>query len=187
MKKYISLEEAATAIGKSKRTIQRYVSKLSASDKKKHTSTTDGTTRVAMDWVNNLSNVVKKQPEPQKQANDTTTTDGTTHATSDTTNVIEELKAEVKDLKQTVKNKDKQLVAKDALIEQNINDFKLLTSKVLYLSEANQKLLETPTPKEKPAQEQEVKSELSIEMLSIGIGIAIALLSFIVVYEIFIK
>lgn len=195
MKKYIPIAEAATAIGKSKRTIQRYLSKMSSSDKKKFTRVTDGKTLVSTDWVNSLNKAPKQPQNKHKRQNKASSaTDDTTHhdtTTDDTKNVIEELKAEVKELKQTVKEKDKQLIAKDALIEQNINDFKLLTSKVLYLSEENQKLAEAPKKEDDTTTRQQEEEQESvrakIEFLSIAIGIAITLLAFILVYEFFIK
>ena len=67
MIRFITLEEAATRIGKSKRTIQRYVSKLSASERINHTRTENYRTYASISWIDSLLNPIEH--EVQKKYN----------------------------------------------------------------------------------------------------------------------
>ena len=63
MNGFIKLEEAADRIRKSKRSIQRYVSKLSATERINHTRTDNYRTYVSISWIDSLLNPIEQETQ----------------------------------------------------------------------------------------------------------------------------
>jgi DNA repair exonuclease SbcCD ATPase subunit len=180
MKEFVSIKEAAKRLKKSERTVKRYLSNLSEIDRRRVTRYDK--TRVTVDIVllsllkdgkggRNRISESKEKIDPLKKE-------------------IEILKKENRELFEIVKDKDNELKKKDGLIAQNLADFKILTSKVLFLQEQNTQQAQEPKSKAsvkvEPSRDGVVNKNDSFSLLVMVLIIFILFLAiFFLVSEIF--
>jgi len=145
---FMALLEASKLVNKSVRTLKRYLDKVDKVDKSRMSTLSKGRIFVSLEFVDLVKsgffkNSIKKQiEEPFEEKKE---------IPNEKDKRIETLESKNKELFDIIKDKDKQLQGKDELIKENLQDFKLLTSKVLFLQERN---VELQQPVEKNAQEE---------------------------------
>jgi hypothetical protein len=145
---FILLLDASKIVNKSVRTLKRYLDKVDKVDKIRMSTLSKGRILVSLEFVDLVKsgffkNSIKKQiEEPFEEKKE---------IPNEKDKRIETLESKNKELFDIIKDKDKQLQGKDELIKENLQDFKLLTSKVLFLQERN---VELQQPVEKNAQEE---------------------------------
>ena len=188
---FIPIKEAANRLNKSIRTISRYIKKLDSSDKNKMSKSIKGKVHVSLEFIALVQSqhfsTIKKETKTKE-----------TKEAKNKKSEIEDLEAKNKELSviiikkdKQLEKKDKQLEEKDQLIKENIQDFKMLTSKVLFLQEEKLQLQKPKEEKQEtqPKKEEQVQKQpqIKIDTLMILIGIFATLLSFVIVYELFIE
>lgn len=153
---FMTLKEAARLLSKSDRTIKRYLSKLDNDDKNRMSYLSNGRVMVSMEFIDlakngHFSNIKIKSKKDSIKAKK----EQTEHIKGEYIDRIESLEARNKELFEIIKKKDGQLQEKDELIKANLDDFKMLTSKVLFLQEENLKL-------QKPVEEKKGKEVMGV-------------------------
>lgn len=145
---WFSLLEASKLVDKSVRTLKRYLDKVDKVDKKRMSTLSKSRILVSLEFVDLVksgffkNSTKKKVQEPFEEKKE---------ILSEKDKRIEILESKNKELFEIIKDKDKQLQGKDELIKENLQDFKLLTSKVLFLQERN---VELQQPVEKNVREE---------------------------------
>jgi hypothetical protein len=145
---FMALLEASKLVDKSVRTLKRYLDKVDKVDKSRMSTLSKGRILVSLEFVDLIKsgffkNSIKKQiQEPFEKKKE---------IPNEKDKRIETLESKNKELFDIIKDKDKQLQGKDELIKENLQDFKLLTSKVLFLQERN---VELQQPVKEKAQEE---------------------------------
>lgn len=144
----MALLEASKLVNKSVRTLKRYLDKVDNVDKSRMSTLSKGRILVSLEFVDLVKsgffkNSIKKQIEESFEEKK--------EIPNEKDKRIETLESKNKELFDIIKDKDKQLQGKDELIKENLQDFKLLTSKVLFLQERN---VELQQPVKEKAQEE---------------------------------
>jgi len=145
---FMALLEASRLVNKSVRTLKRYLDKVDKVDKSRMSTLSKGRILVSLEFVDLVKsgffkNSIKKQiEEPFEEKKE---------ILNEKDKRIETLESKNKELFDIIKDKDKQLQGKDELIKENLQDFKLLTSKVLFLQERN---VELQQPVKEKSQEE---------------------------------
>lgn len=131
----IPIKEAANLVNKSVRTIKRYLDKLDKVDRKRMSTLSNGRVLVSTEFVELVKD--GKLPKNSKKRQETPRIE---KIANETQLKIEALETHNKELFEIIKKKDDLLEQKDILIKENLQDFKTLTSKVLFLQEENKNL-----------------------------------------------
>lgn len=129
---FVTLKEASKLLNKSDRTVKRYLDRLDNVDKNKMSVLSKGRVLISLDFIELVKN--GGLPKNKKQQVE----EGKSNQYKERVDRLEE---QNKELFAIIQEKDKQLIEKDELIKENLRDFKMLTSKVLFLQEQNSKLL----------------------------------------------
>lgn len=145
----VLIKDAAIRLSKSVRTLRRYLDRLDKVDKNRMSTLSSGRVFVSLEFIDLVENGFFKN---SSKKNIKEPFDSKKEALSENDKRIEILESKNRELFNIIKEKDKQLQVKDELIKENLRDFKLLTSKVLFLQERN---LELQKPVEKAAEEEE--------------------------------
>jgi predicted RND superfamily exporter protein len=145
---FMALLEASKLVNKSVRTLKRYLDKVDKVDKSRMSTLSKGRILVSLEFVDLVksgffkNSIIKQVQEPFEEKKE---------IPNEKDKRIETLESKNKELFDIIKDKDKQLQGKDELIKENLQDFKLLTSKVLFLQERN---VELQQPVKEKAQEE---------------------------------
>lgn len=139
---WLSLVEASEIVNKSVRTIKRYLDRVDKVDKKRMSTLSKGRILVSLEFVDLVESGFFKNSTKKKFQE---SFEGKKEMLSEKDKRIEILESKNKELFEIIKDKDKQLQGKDELIKENFQDFKTLTSKVLFLQEENKKLQIAPS------------------------------------------
>lgn len=126
---FMTLKDAATLLNKSVRTLKRYLGDMDKGDKDRLSCLSKGRVMVNLEFID----LAKKNNLPKKKAQPKV--DPVEAIKGEYLDRIESLETKNKELFEIIKKKDGQLEEKDKLIKENLNDFKMLTSKVLFLQE----------------------------------------------------
>lgn len=151
---YISLEEAAKLIGKSERTIRRYLDNYDKSMSKKEKNKL----LIKRKFVTLVTNGLTKDVKSDKDV-------------KEVDQALERLKEELDDKKESIKRleqkndkllddlrtKDSQLMKKDESLLKLVEDFKILTSKVVALQDKQIQLEEAKTEEIKQIEEAKLE------------------------------
>lgn len=126
---FMTLKDAATLLDKSVRTLKRYLGDMDKGDKNRLSCLSKGRVMVNSEFID----LAKKNNLPKKKAQ--SKVDPVETIKGEYIDRIVSLETKNKELFEIIKKKDGQLEEKDKLIKENLNDFKMLTSKVLFLQE----------------------------------------------------
>jgi hypothetical protein len=165
---YLTTKDVSERLHISIRSVQKKVKALSKVEETKYIKRQGRKILILSTW---LDESTERQRTPTNDPTPTIKTN--THKME-----LEVLKRANSKLESTNDKLMTMIADKDKLIVQNIEDFKTLTSKVLYLQERATE----PVPVTEP---ESIQTKLDMLMLLIGIGITVVL--FIAIYEIFVK
>lgn len=168
---FITLKEASILLGKSVRTVKRYLEKLGKYDKDRLSTLSNGRILVSPDFVKMAKNghFSKGKKEPIQEIEEPRNYNENAR--------IEALETQNKELFEIIKKKDGQLQEKDELIKENLRDFKMLTSKVLSLQEQNVQL-QQPKKEEVIKREESTKTDALLLFLFVAVLFAMGLIAF---------
>jgi hypothetical protein len=137
-KKYVTIQKAATKLGKSTRTIRRYLDKLDIDTKQSICQVSQGKVLILESFIDSLGAKKESQEAPKiAQKKEVEPKERTSEENNKTALLLEkqnnDLRSQIGSLESRNKELFQMVKEKDQQISENIQDFKTLTSKVLFL------------------------------------------------------